>query len=86
MYKIWFCELYDEYKENDDYALSYIKVLYEDIKYDELEHYIDYICKILNYKKGKRFGCDNQCLELISNSDKKYCLFFEEELEEDENV
>lgn len=80
MFRIWFCE-YCGNTDTDDYGLNYIKVLWEDVKKEELQSYVDYFCEELSLQRGKSFGCNKQCVEIIGFNNKKNCLFFEEEFE-----
>lgn len=81
MYRIWFCEYYGDL-ESDNCRLSYKKVLYEDIKEKELQKYSNDLCK--EYHCNKSNIILDKYVELkggIFDNNRKYCLFFEEELE-----
>lgn len=77
MYNIWLCEYYGTI-ENDNCSLCYNKILYEDIKKEELEDYAKFICD--EYKCN--FSCIilNKYVKLNNNifENDKYCLFMEE--------
>lgn len=70
MSNIWFCG-YEEVNENN-FNLEYIKLMYEEIKNEELEEYIIHLCKELKYQFNQII--DNRYVKL----DNKYMLFIEE--------
>lgn len=79
MCDIWFCEYLGDIT-TDNYSLSYLKKIYENIKKDEVKQYVNNY--IVNYCKalvGENFGCDNQCTKIVGLGIKNnYCLFIEE--------
>lgn len=80
MYDIWFCEYIGDIA-TDNYSLSYVKKIYENIEKDKLEEHINYYITEYCYSKvGKKFGCNKQCTEIIGLGG-NCCLFVEELLE-----
>lgn len=70
MSNIWFCG-YEEINEND-FNLEYIKLMYEEIKNEEIKEYIIHLCKELKYEFNQII--DDRYVKL----DNKYMLFIEE--------
>ena len=70
MNNIWFCK-YEETRKND-FNLEYIKLMYENIKNEEICEYIIHLCNELKYTFKEII--DNRYVKL--NDD--YMLFIEE--------
>ena len=77
MFDIWFCK-YDEVVK-DDYNLEYLKLIFKDVKEQELNNYIEFICNDLKYNNYKIIN------KYYVKLDEKYMLFICES-EEEHNV
>ena len=82
MYNIWFCEII-EMNQNKINGLCYEKLLYKDIKENELLDYAKYICNdygvnFIKIEENKYVRFNHPYQDKENEINKNYCFFFEE--------